>query len=150
MNRIVMIAVGSHSDKTNERRWHAATSLLVAALGMLLLGVVGHAAVLSVVALTLVTCGVLSFYAAFWAIPTAFLRASAAAAGIAWINSIGNLGGQFGPDLIGRIRTSTGSGNVACLVIAGLVTLGASIVLLATREAPISSVADDALLSPVV
>ncbi len=146
---IVMVAVGAHSDKTNERRWHAATSLLVVALGMLMLAVVGHAAVLSVVALTIVTSGVLSFYAAFWAIPTAFLRASAAAAGIAWINSIGNLGGQFGPDLIGRIRSSTGSGDVAFLVIAGLVTVGACIVLLVTREAPTAMIANDIMRKPV-
>ena len=146
----VMVAVGTHSDKSGERRWHAALSLLVAAIGMTLLGIVGHAAVMSIVALTCVTCGILSFDAAFWAIPTAFLRASAAAAGIAWINSIGNLGGQFGPDLIGRIRTRTGSGDMAFLVIAALVTVGAIVVLLATRHRDASTLPNDPVLIPAV
>ncbi|MEP6766355.1 MAG: MFS transporter, partial [Gemmatimonadaceae bacterium] len=115
---IVMVIVGAHSDKTGERRWHVSASLIVTGIGLVLLALVGHATIPSVIALSLVTCGVLSFFATFWAVPTSFLRQSAAAAGIAWINSIGNLGGQFGPDLIGRIRTSTGSTESAFITLA--------------------------------
>jgi len=57
-----------------------------------------------------VTVGILSWVATFWSLPTAFLSGTAAAAGIAWINSVGNLGGHFGPDLIGRIR----AGGIGC------------------------------------
>ena len=133
---VVMVLVGAHSDKTGERRWHVAGSLFVTGAGLLALAVVGHAAVLSVVALSIITCGVLSFLATFWAVPTSFLRQSAAAAGIAWINSIGNLGGQFGPDLIGRIRTATGKTESAFVVLAIFAVLGAVAMLVVTRNSP--------------
>ena len=132
---VVMVLVGAHSDRTGERRWHTASSLMSVSAGLVTLGVVGHAAILSILGLTLVCSGVLAFITSFWAIPTAFLRASAAAAGIAWINSIGNLGGQFGPDLIGRIRTATGSGDIAFMSLAALAAAGAVVTLLVTRPA---------------
>ena len=130
---LAMVLVGSHSDTTGERRWHVTGSLLVTALGLALLAVVGQAAVPSIIALSLVTCGVLSAIATFWSVPTAFLRQSAAAAGIAWINSIGNLGGHFGPDLIGRVRVATGSSASAFVVLAVITLSGALATLWVTR-----------------
>lgn len=130
---IVMVFVGAHSDHTGERRWHVAGSLIVTALGLAMLAAIGHAAIPSIIALTVITSGVLSFIATFWAVPTGFLNASAAAAGIAWINSVGNLGGHFGPDLIGRIRTATGSTSIAFIALSAIALLGALILLAATR-----------------
>jgi D-galactonate transporter len=127
---VCMVLVGSHSDRTGERRWHAAGSLLVAGVGLLALAMVGHAAVPSIIALTLVTAGTLSWVVTFWSLPTAFLSGTAAAAGIAWINSIGNLGGHFGPDLIGRIRTETNSTEAAFFTLAAIAFVGAMIILL--------------------
>lgn len=129
-----MVYSGAHSDRTGERRWHVAGSLMVTASGLLMLAAVGHAPVLSVVALTIITTGTLSFFATFWTVPTSLLRQSAAAAGIAWINSVGNLGGHFGPDLIGRIRAATGSNGGAFIALAGIALLGAIIMLLNTRD----------------
>jgi D-galactonate transporter len=125
---VAMVVWGHHSDKTGERRWHAATGLLVAMTGLLALTVVGHAAIPSIIALTLVTAGILSWVATFWSLPTAFLSSTAAAAGIAWINSVGNLGGHFGPDLIGRIRTATGQTEAAFYALAAVALLGALII----------------------
>lgn len=133
LSGVVMLWVGSHSDRTGERRWHVAGSMLATAAGMALLAVVGHAAVLSIVALCIATCGVMATIATFWAVPTGFLRQSAAAAGIAWINSVGNLGGHFGPDLIGRVRTATDSSAMAFVMIAAIVASGAVVVLWVTR-----------------
>ena len=130
---VVMVLVGRRSDRTGDRRTYVAGALLVTAAGLAALAFTGTAPAPSLVALTLITCGVLSFLATFWAVPAAFLRASAAAAGIAWINSIGNLGGHFGPDLIGRIRTSTNSAAAAFLTLAVLAIVGAGVVLLTTR-----------------
>ena len=79
------------------------------------------------------TCGILSWVATFWSLPTAFLTGTAAAAGIAWINSVGNLGGHFGPILIGRIRTLTDSSEWAFFTLAGMALLGALIILLLPR-----------------
>lgn len=133
---VVMVIAGAHSDKTGERRWHVAGSLLVTASGLVLLALVGHAPVPSVLALILISSGTLSFFATFWTVPTNLLRQSAAAAGIAWINSVGNLGGHFGPDLIGRIRAATGSTAGAFFSLAVIAVLGAIVMLVTTRDVP--------------
>lgn len=131
---VVMVQVGAHSDRTRERRWHVAGALLATAAGLATLSVVGRQPVPAMLALTLITCGVLSFLATFWAVPASFLRASAAAAGIAWINAVGNLGGHFGPDLIGRIRMATDSTSLAFAALAAIAVAGALAVLGATRR----------------
>lgn len=127
---VAMVAWGQRSDRTGERRWHCAGGLLLTSAGLFALAMVGHAAVAAMVALTLATVGLLSSLATFWSLPTAFLSGSAAAAGIAWINSVGNLGGHVGPDLIGRVRTlSGGSAEAAFFALAALALTGALIVL---------------------
>ncbi|MCZ8206146.1 MFS transporter [Gemmatimonas sp.] len=123
-----MLWWGQHSDRTGERRWHVTAALLCTTAGLALLAVVGTHVVASLVALSLVAAGVLSSMSTFWSIPTSFLRGSAAAAGIAWINSIGNLGGHFGPDLIGRVRVATGSSAVAFVALALLGLTGAVVI----------------------
>ncbi len=130
---VAMVLVSTHSDRSGERRWHVAGSLLVAATGLLALARIGHAAIPSIVALSLVTAGTASFAATFWSLPTAFLSGTAAAAGIAWINAVGNLGGHFGPDLIGRIRTATRSTDAAFVTLAAFAFVGALLVLALPR-----------------
>ena len=130
---VVMVLVGGHSDRTGERRWHTAGPLLVSMVGLIALALVGHATIPSIIALTVVAAGVLSTVANFWSLPTAFLSGTAAAAGIAWINSVGNLGGQVGPDLIGRIRTATNSTEAAFFALAAIAFIGAMIILLLPR-----------------
>ncbi len=126
ISAVVMVIWGAHSDKTGERRWHVACSLLLAVSGLIGLAFVGHAPIPSMIALTLVASGTLSFVATFWSLPTAFLSGTAAAAGIAFVNSVGNLGGHFGPDLIGRIRTmSGGASESAFLALAAIALIGA-------------------------
>jgi MFS family permease len=129
---VVMVWAGARSDRTGERRQHVAGSLFVAASGLIALVLVGAHVVPALIALCFVTAGVLSFLATFWSLPTAFLRQTAAAAGIAWINAVGNLGGHFGPDIIGRIRTATGSANYAFLFLAALAVAGALLTLFGT------------------
>ncbi len=131
---VAMVVWGAHSDRTGERRWHSAGGLLVGIVGLLGLALVGHAPIPSIIALSLVTVGILSWVATFWSLPTAFLSGTAAAAGIAWINSVGNLGGHFGPDLIGRIRTATGGASEAAFyTLAAVAFLGALIILALPR-----------------
>jgi nitrate/nitrite transporter NarK len=84
-----------------------------------------------------VSSGVLAFVAIFWSLPTAFLTGSAAAAGIAFINSVGNLGGHFGPDLIGRVRNlSGGASESAFWALAAIAAVGVIITLVIAREQP--------------
>ncbi len=131
---IIMVLVGTHSDKTGERYWHAINSYLVAALGLLGLAVVGHAPVLSIICLIMITSGLLSGIVVMWSLPAAFLSGTAAAAGIAWINSIGNLGGFFGPELIGRVRTATDSTEMAFFMLSGIVLLGSVVLMMMWRK----------------
>ena len=101
-----------------------AAALLLAIAGLVLLALVGKQPAPSMLALTMVTTGLACWVATFWSLPTAFLSGTAAAAGIAWINSVGNLGGHFGPDMIGRIRTATGGASEAAfyaLAVAALI-----------------------------
>jgi MFS family permease len=129
-----MIYWGSHSDRTGERRWHCAGGMLLVMAGLLLLAVAYKSPVVSIVALTMVTMGWAGCVVTFWSLPTAFLSGTAAAAGIAWINSVGNLGGYFGPDLIGTIRTAAGGASgAAFFALAALALLGALTIILLPR-----------------
>lgn len=129
---VFMLFWARNSDRTGERRWHAAGALLIAAAGLVVLALVGHSPMLSILGLVLVTSGTLGWVVTFWSIPTAFLSGTAAAAGLAWINAIGNLGGHFGADIIGRIRAgSGGAADVAFLTLGcGALVAAAVLVLL--------------------
>jgi MFS transporter, ACS family, tartrate transporter len=129
---IAMVLWARHSDKTNERTWHVVIACLTAAVGLSLAGWAGSW-VSVVAALTLVNIGISSAKPPLWAMPTMFLSGSAAAAGIATINSIGNLGGFVGPTLIGWIKDSTGSFLGGLYFVSGLLVLSAVLTLLLSR-----------------
>jgi len=121
---ILMVLNGRHSDRSGERRWHVALSALAGALGFIASAYAPNVA-LSLAALALAFAGVKSMVGPFWALSAASLSGTAAAAGIAWINSVGNLGGFAGPKIVGYIKQNTGS-------YAGAVTaLGCGLVILA-------------------
>ena len=105
---VSMVLIGQHSDRTGERRWHVALCAFSGATALFVAAYAGSLAV-SVAAISVAMLSVSSMVGPFWALPTKFLQGTAAAAGIALINSIGNLGGFFGPAVIGSVRTSTGS-----------------------------------------
>ena len=134
---IVQVLWAWNSDRTGERRWHTAGGFAMCVAGMTMLAVIDGSPVLQMAALTLVTCGALCWVVAFWSIPTSFLSGAAAAAGIAWINAVGNLGGHFGPDLIGRIRDANGgNADAAFLTLAGAAAFGGVLILVATMKKP--------------
>jgi nitrate/nitrite transporter NarK len=101
---IAMIAYGHHSDRTGERRWHMALAAILGAVAFAASAMHGISGGAGVAALTLATAALMCQFAVFWALPTAILSGSAAAAGIAWINSVGNLGGYVSPLAVGVIR----------------------------------------------
>lgn len=131
---IAMVAMASRSDRTKERRWHTVVSVLVAAVGLIALAITPTDSPLAIVVLAVLTAGSLSFCSLFWNLPTALLRGSAAAAGIAMIVSITNLGGHFGPELVGRIRSSSYANNTAFYVLALFAVVSALLTLYATRK----------------
>jgi nitrate/nitrite transporter NarK len=126
---IVMVLVGRNSDRTGERRWHVAVPAMVAGAGFAASALPGITALTSFAALIVATCGVMAAVSSFWSLPTAFLSGSAAAAGIAWINSLGNLAGYVSPFVVGRVRDETGSMEAALLVLAGSLLLAGLLVL---------------------
>jgi sugar phosphate permease len=100
-----MVAVGTSSDRTGERRWHLALSACVGALGLVLCTLSLHSTFLVVASLSLALAGLRSTLGPFWALPTSVLAGTAAAGGIAFINSVGNLGGSVGPTVYGELKS---------------------------------------------
>ncbi len=103
-----MVLVSRSSDRSLERRYHAAIPAVIAGMAWLLLGAPNSPAV-SMLLLSTIAIGVYSMLAPFWALPVEFLSGYAAASGIALINSIAALGGFVGPFAIGFIKDKTGS-----------------------------------------
>lgn len=127
---ISMILFGRRSDKTRERRWHLVVPMYMGAIGLTGSALAGTTNTeIAVAFLTLAAAGVLSATPLFWALPTSFLAGASAAAGIAAINSVGNLSGFFAPFLIGAIKDATGSSNIGLYVISGVLIIGSFAVL---------------------
>src|SRR5438309_9786104 len=127
---VTMVAVGHHSDKTGERRWHISLTSILCSVGFAASAVPGVSGVWSFLALTLATACIAASYSTFWALPTTLLSGTAASAGIAWINSIGNLAGYLSPYLVGKIRDTTHSMIPALLMLSFCGLLSAVITLL--------------------
>ncbi len=121
---IAMVIIGHHSDHTGQHRGHVATLAFVASAA-LIGAAYSHSVIPMVAALSVVVLAVFSMMGPFWALPSSILAGSGAAAGIALINSIGNLGGFIGPYVIGKVRNSTGDFKGGLLLVAmGLAVAG--------------------------
>jgi ACS family tartrate transporter-like MFS transporter len=131
---VTMMVMGAHSDRTGERRLHVA---LGAFAGALALGLAAYSSslVLSIIGLSAALMGVWSIYGPFWAIPSSLLTGTGAAVGIAIINSLGNLGGFFGPWIVGRVRTQTGGFRGGLLAIGAALALSGCAALLVADSA---------------
>jgi D-galactonate transporter len=121
-----IIATGATADKTRARRLHFAAAMALGAIGLAMSGYVGHSPLAAVFWLSVATAGMLSGLSLFWGVPSSFLAGVSAAAGIATINSLGNLAGFVTNYFVGWINVVTGQPAVAlyvvasCMFIAGL------------------------------
>ncbi|AGK53220.1 MFS transporter [Bacillus sp. 1NLA3E] len=132
---VTMILVGNHSDKKNERRFHVAACLTTSAVAMIISSLVANTSiVLSFVFLTVALCGAFGAYSPFWSIPPSFLTEAAAAGAIALINSIGNLGGFFGPYIVGYIKDTTGSFNTSMIFLGVSMIISSSIIVFLVKQ----------------
>jgi sugar phosphate permease len=130
-----MLWNGWHSDRTGERRWHTAFPLFVGGLFLGLALVVQDNLLLGFVCMIVVGACTTAFMPSFWALPTAILSESAAAASVGFINSVGNLGGFAGPYAIGYLRTLTNSFSPGlAFVMVTMVLSGVFVLLLRTRQ----------------
>ena len=123
-----MVLWSRHSDRTGERVWHCVIPFAAMVVGL------GAAASIAdpttkMVVLCIAAWGFFSILPVFWTLPTAFLSGAGAAAGIAAVNSIGNLGGYFGPQAFGYLKTSTGGDTASLIFLACSAVIGAVLVL---------------------
>jgi len=128
LGAIATVFWGRHADKTQERVWHFVLPAGIASAGFLTAALVPDPAI-QFTALCAGTVGVTCAAPMFWAFPTRFLRASAAAGGIALINSVGNLAGYAGPSIMGFMKEATGTFAGGLLALAASVGVAALLAL---------------------
>ena len=132
-----MLLFSQSSDRTGERVWHLVLPLLIGGLGLTLAGAaIGAQAPLAIAAFAIAAFGISGSLSVFWNLPTAFLGASAAAGGIAFINSVGNISGYTSPQLVGVLHDFSGSYRLPMLVMGTLVIAAGLLVPMATRLRP--------------
>jgi MFS transporter, ACS family, tartrate transporter len=129
---VVMVLVAKHSDSTGERRWHLALSAFVGAVA-LVASAAARTPSVSLLAISIAAAGVSSTAGPFWTLPAEFLEGTAAAGGIALINSTGNLAGFVGPSVVGLIRQATGS-FAGGLITMAIAATGAGFIALAMPD----------------
>ena len=130
---VVMVLVGTHSDRTGERRLHTAIPAFVGAVALVAAGY-GRSTALVVACIGLGMACAESMVGPFWAMATSRMAGLSAAAGIAVINSLANLGGYFGPDIIGFFRKANGGFRGGLLAIGATLALSGGIALIVGRQ----------------
>ena len=123
-----MVVIGRHSDRVGERRWHVAIAAFVGGLAFAASAFV-HTLVPSILLLSIAALGFASMLAPFWALATSAVGGTGAAAGIALINSVGNVGGFVGPYLLGWVLDTTHSFAAGLVVIGAILIAGGALVL---------------------
>ena len=132
---LVMSAWGRHSDRTGERVWHVALPAFIGAAG-LMAGAYEGAPAFALLALTIAGIGIFAALPTFWTLPTALLSGTAAAAGIALINSIGNIGGFAGPYVVGWLKAAGLSSGQSVSAIAAFMIFSGVVVLACNKRPP--------------
>ena len=138
-----MIVIPRYSDRTGERKAVVAVSLLLAAAAFVASTVVGPVAAIPALAVGLFF--LLGVHGVFWTMPTAMLSGAAAAAGIALINSIGNIGGFVGPYLVGLVKDATGSTDGGLIMLAAILAIGSAIALKVAHEKELEPAPEETL-----
>lgn len=129
---VAMLLAAVHSDRRDERKWHVAGGVLLGAIGMFLAACTGDP-FLTLAAFSINGLGGGSANGPFWAMTSGLLGGAAAASGVALINSVGNMGGFVGPQLVGLLKQRTGGYGVALAVLA-LILCAAAVIAALLRE----------------
>lgn len=125
-----MLLVGASADRRRERRWHLIIPCLIGAAGLTASALAAQNTTLAIIALCFAAGGIITCAPLFWSLPTAFLAGTSAAAGIAAVNSVGNLAGFASPFLIGWVKSLTQSTNMGLYILTVILLLGAILVLM--------------------
>lgn len=126
---LIMVPVSLSSDKQSERRWHVAIPAALGGLGLVASTLFQGNTTLAMISLTVATVGIITSLPLFWSLPTAILGGTAAAAGIALINSLGNLAGYVSPTIVGWLKDKTADSATGMMVLAASLVLGAVLTL---------------------
>ncbi len=139
---IAMVLVARHSDKTLERRYHVGLPILFSFFGLIALTLTKDLW-LAMLFICISTAGIYSFVGTFWTLPSSFLSEGTAAVGIGIINSVGNLGGFFGPYAVGFLKDATGSTSAGMYVLAGFALFATiSVLLIPAKDLEIKTKGD--------
>ncbi len=130
VSAVAMVLNGMHSDRTGERLWHIFVPCIGAAAAFALSAMPSVSGWYGVAALSIATAGVMSALSCFWSLPSSILTGTAAAAGIALVNSFGNLAGYVSPEIAGIVRDATGGRMAAVLVMFSAALLSAAVLTL--------------------
>jgi ACS family tartrate transporter-like MFS transporter len=136
-----MVTWGWLSDRMGERRWNLFWACILATLGLVVAGLT-IGSFWAIVGMSMAAAGFYGTKGPFWSLPPMILTGTAAAAGIAWINSIGNLGGFFGPTIVGWVRHHTGSFTGGLYALAGFALMSAIVAAVALDQTPAKALAD--------
>jgi ACS family tartrate transporter-like MFS transporter len=128
---VSILIVGWSSDRTKERRWHAAVCMIIASVGLFLAVSAKDHLALAVAMFSFAAVGLYGYLPGFWALPTSFLSGTAAAASIGLINSVGNLGGFVGPYVVGYL--TKGNSYFAGVLYLSVSALAAACLVLSLR-----------------
>jgi MFS family permease len=131
---VVMLLVARSADRTGERRWHVAIPGMLGAVGLALSVILAKDGSLAIAALTLGLSGIMTTLPLFWSLPTAFLAGTGAAAGIALINSLGNLAGFVSPYAVGWLKDATGSTDAGVYLLAAAMVVGVLLTLAVPKQ----------------
>src|SRR6202044_393112 len=131
---IGMVLLGRHSDRTMERKGHVAVALVMAAIGVGLAGLLSSPIIIMAL-LCFAQIGISAVPPMFWPLPASFLTGASAAAGIAAINSLGNLSGFAGPYAMGSLKDLTGNFTAGFLLLAGCALVGSIVVVMVRIDA---------------
>jgi len=134
LSLIGLLLLGWNSDRTGERRWHFAIPQLTSAVALSAWFFLPQSNVILVVLLSLATFGTIAYLPSFWALPSSFLSASAAAAAVGFINCMASIGGFVGPKIVGELSQRTGSFRYGFIFMIACFTIASLLVLLCPRE----------------
>ena len=143
---LAMVLIGKSSDRTGERKYHAAFGPFLGTIG--LLGVVmSPSPIFSIIAICIATCGLYSFSGPYWTLTTSMITAEVAVVGTGIINSVGNLGGFVGPYAMGYLIDTTGNINNGVAFLAIMLGLTCIQVLLLGKRQTATEVVDNEVVN---
>jgi MFS-type transporter involved in bile tolerance (Atg22 family) len=134
VSAVLAVLIARHAERRNEKRWHAASAAALGGAGLALSAAFPDSTLLTVAFVTLASTGGLVSMALFWSFPGSILVGVGVAAGLAAINSVGNLGGFFGPYLLGALTDWLGSTGAGIAILGGLMAVAGVLIAVACKD----------------